>query len=206
MTHTTPAWFFFGDSLTQGVNDCLMPGGWVSRLVVLAQEAGLCPIPRATFYNLGARRHGTADVASRWRNELEIRLIPGMKPHLVFCVGVVDVVAPGGGQPADPALAAQRLLPLLDEAAATAPTLVISPPPVKAAEANARIAQLCALQKDMCAQRGIAFAHVHELLKTNAVYMDDLSDGLHPGPQGCAQMAQTLLALDCMRAFMLAPQ
>mgnify|MGYP002597845982 FL=1 len=114
MPHTTPAWFFFGDSLTQGVNDCLMPGGWVSRLAVLAHKTGLCPIPRATFYNLGARRHGTADVAARWRQELENRLIPGMKPHLVFCVGVVDMAAPGGGQPADPASMAALLHPVLE--------------------------------------------------------------------------------------------
>ena len=113
MPQTTPAWFFFGDSLTQGVDDCLMPGGWVSRLAVLAHEAGLCPIPRATFYNLGARRHGTANIASRWRHELESRLIPGLEPRLVFCVGVVDMVAPGGGTAADPAQAAALLQPVL---------------------------------------------------------------------------------------------
>ena len=206
MPHTTPAWFFFGDSLTQGVNDCLMPGGWVSRLAVLAHKTGLCPIPRATFYNLGARRHGTADIAARWRQELENRLIPGMKPHLVFCVGVVDMAAPGGGQPADPTLTAALLHPVLEEAAATAPTLVISPPPVAAAEANARIGQLCKLQQRLCDQRGIPFAQVHELLITNSVYMDDLSDGLHPGSQGCAQMAQTLLAQQCVSEFMRAAQ
>lgn len=206
MPQTTPAWFFFGDSLTQGVDDCLMPGGWVSRLAVLAHEAGLCPIPRATFYNLGARRHGTANIASRWRHELESRLIPGLEPRLVFCVGVVDMVAPGGGTAADPAQAAALLQPVLDQAATVAPTLVISPPPVAEYQANARIAQLCALQKNLCAQRGIPYAQVHELLITNTVYMDDLNDGLHPGPQGCAQMAQTLMTLECVRAFMLVSQ
>ena len=116
MPHTTSAWFFFGDSLTQGVNDALMPGGWVSRLAVLAHEAGLCPIPRATFYNLGARRHSTAKIAARWRSELDNRLIPGMVPHLVFCAGVVDMAAPGGGQPADPEQAAVQMDKLLAEA------------------------------------------------------------------------------------------
>ena len=95
---------------------------------------------------------------------------------------------------------------MLEEAAATAPTLVISPPPVAAAEANARIAQLCKLQQMLCDQRGIPFAQVHELLITNSVYMDDLSDGLHPGSQGCAQMAQTLLAQQCVSEFMRAAQ
>ena len=173
---------------------------------MLANKMGLCPIPRATFYNLGARRHGTADIAARWRHELENRLVPGMKPHLVFCVGVVDMAAPGGGQPADPALAAELLQPVLEEAATTAPTLVISPPPVAATDANARILQLGKLQKMLCDQRAIPFAQVHELLITNSVYMDDLSDGLHPGSQGCAQMAQTLLAQRCVSEFMRAAQ
>jgi hypothetical protein len=116
------------------------------------------------------------------------------------------MAAPGGGQPADPASMAALLHPVLEETAATAPTLVISPPPVAAAEANARIAQLCKLQQMLCDQRGIPFAQVHELLITNSVYMDDLSDGLHPGSQGCAQMAQTLLAQQCVREFMRAAQ
>ena len=206
MPHTTSAWFFFGDSLTQGVNDALMPGGWVSRLAVMASEAGLCPIPRATFYNLGARRHSTAKIAARWRSELENRLIPGMVPRLVFCTGVVDMAAPGGGQPADPELAAAQMDKLLAQAAGVAPTMVISPPPVADAAASDRIWQLGKLQQQLCASRGIAFAQVYELLANTTDYMNDLSDGLHPGSQGCARMAQTLLAQECVRAFMYAAQ
>ena len=206
MALNTSAWFFYGDSLTQGVNDALMPGGWVSRLAVLAHEAGLCPIPRATFYNLGARRHSTANIAARWRSELETRLIPGMIPHLVFCTGVVDMAAPGGGQPADPQMAAEHMELLLAEAACVAPVLVISPPPVTDAAASARIGQLGKLQQQLCAVRGIAFAQVYELLAGSTDYMDDLSDGLHPGSQGCALMAQTLLAQECVRAFMCTAQ
>lgn len=202
--HTTHAWFFFGDSLTQGVNDFLMPGGWVSRLAVLGHEDGLCPIPRATFYNLGARRHGTADIAARWQQEYACRLIPNMAPRLVFCLGVVDMAAPGGGQPTSPENATEALLPLLDAAAALAPTLLISPPPVADAAASQRIAQLCALQAALCQERGVPFAQVHDHLAHTPEYMTDLSDGLHPGPRGCALMAQTLLLQDCVRAFMLA--
>ena len=202
--HTTPAWFFFGDSLTQGVNDFLMPGGWVSRLAALGHEAGLCPIPRATFYNLGARRHGTADIAARWRQEYERRLIPHMTPRIVFCLGVVDMAAPGGGQPTTPAAAADALRPVLEAATALAPTLLISPPPVADDAACRRIAELCGLQAALCANHGVPYAQVHDLLAQNPDYMTDLSDGLHPGPRGCALMAQTLLLQDCMRAFMLA--
>ena len=206
MPHTTSAWFFFGDSLTQGVNDALMPGGWVSRLAVMAHEAGLCPIPRATFYNLGARRHSTANIAARWRSELDNRLIPGMVPRLVFCTGVVDMAAPGGGQPADPELAAAQMDKLLDQAAGVAPTMVISPPPVADAAASSRIGHLGKLQQQLCASRGIAFAQMYEFFFISIVYMNDQSDGPHPGSQGCARMAQTLLAQECVRAFMCAAQ
>ena len=129
-----------------------------------------------------------------------------MVPRLVFCAGVVDMAAPGGGQTAQPQLAAALLDQLLAEAAAVAPTLVISPPPVIDAAASARIGQLGKLQRQICAGRGVAFAQVYEILADTADYMNDLSDGLHPGAQGCTRMAQTLLAQECVRAFMCAAQ
>jgi len=156
MPHATPAWFFFGDSLTQGVNDQLMPGGWASRLAVLANEAGLCSIPRATFYNLGARRHSTATIAARWRSELESRLIPGMEPRLVFCTGVVDMAAPGGGVAADPTRIADQFDNLLAQAASVAPTLAISPP---ASDGNAS-------KRTHCAAGRPAAAHMPEARHT----------------------------------------
>ena len=58
----------------------------------------------------------------------------------------------------------------------------------------------------LCARQGIAFAQVYELLANTPDYMNDLSDGLHPGSQGCARMAQTLLAQECVRAFMCVAQ
>ena len=94
----------------------------------------------------------------------------------------------------------------LAQAAEAAPTMVISPPPVKDAAANARIGQLAALQQQLCAKRGIAFAQVYDFLADANDYMNDLSDGLHPGSQGCDRMAQTLLAQECVRAFMCAAQ
>ena len=116
------------------------------------------------------------------------------------------MAAPGGGRPADPELAAAQMDKLLAEAAEVAPTLVISPPPVADAAASARIGELGKLQQQLCARRGIAFAQVYELLANTADYMDDLSDGLHPGSKGCALMAQTLMAQECVRAFMCAAQ
>lgn len=153
-THT---WFFFGDSLTLGVNDNRMPGGWVSRLVLLGQEAGLYRFPPATFYNLGARRQSTADLARRWRQEVDCRQMPGVVPHLVFCAGVVDMAAPGGGQPVALDKAMYCLRTMLTEAAPLAPTLVISPPPVADPTVRRHIAELSAAQAALCAEL-IAYA------------------------------------------------
>ena len=197
----TPTWFFFGDSLTLGVNDDQMPGGWVSRLAVLGREVGLYGIPRATFYNLGARRQGTADVARRWRTEREARRIPGMEPRLVFCVGVVDMAAPGGGTPRNQDAVLADLRPMLTAAQALAPTLVVSPPPVADADTRQRLAALNAGQKKICADLGLPFAEAYSALAADKTYLQDLSDGLHPGPQGCALMAKTLLAQPCVRRF-----
>jgi lysophospholipase L1-like esterase len=164
----TPTWVVFGDSLTLGVNDDQMPGGWVSRLAVLGSEAGLYAIPRATFYNLGARRQGTADVARRWRAELEARRIPGMEPRLVFCVGVVDMAAPGGGTPRACAEALADLRPMLAAAMALAPTLAVSPPPVADAAARQRLAALGLGQQKICADLGLPFANIYPALAADA--------------------------------------
>ena len=85
---TTETFFFFGDSLTLGVNDNAMPGGWVSRLVLLGSQAGWYDMPPATFYNLGVRRHTSTDIAARWQAEVASRQIPGTINHLAFCPGV----------------------------------------------------------------------------------------------------------------------
>ena len=81
---TTETFFFFGDSLTLGVNDNAMPGGWVSRLVLLGSQAGWYDMPPATFYNLGVRRHTSTDIAARWQAEVASRQIPGTINHLAF--------------------------------------------------------------------------------------------------------------------------
>ena len=198
-THT---WFFFGDSLTLGVNDNRMPGGWVSRLVLLGQEAGLYRFPPATFYNLGARRQSTADLARRWQQEVDCRQMPGMVPHLVFCAGVVDMAAPGGGQPVALDKAMYCLRTMLTEAAPLAPTLVISPPPVADPTVRRRIAELSAAQAALCAELGLPFADIHAALAASHSYMDDLSDGLHPGPEGCTVMAEALLTQNTVRDFL----
>lgn len=198
----THAWFFFGDSLTLGVNDYRMPGGWVSRLALLGREAGLYRLPPATFYNLGARRQSVADLARRWRQEVDCRQMPGLVQRLVFCAGVVDMASPAGGRPGALDKSAHILRAMLTEAASLAPTLLISPPPVADAETRRRIKDLNDAQAELCAEMALPFADIHAALAASSAYMDDLSDGLHPGPEGCSIMAELLLSQNVVQDFL----
>ena len=128
--------------------------------------------------------------------------MPGMVPHLVFCAGVVDMAAPGGGQPVALDKAMYCLRTMLTEAAPLAPTLVISPPPVADPTVRRRIAELSAAQAALCAELGLPFADIHAALAASHSYMGDLSDGLHPGSEGCTVMAETLLTQNTVRDFL----
>ena len=186
---TTETFFFFGDSLTLGVNDNAMPGGWVSRLVLLGSQAGWYDMPPATFYNLGVRRHTSTDIAARWQAEVASRQIPGTINHLAFCLGVVDM-SPAQMRPVDEVCA--TVMQMLDQASALGPVLLICPPPVKEPAMSQRIASLCEAYVTACARKGHPCADVHAALAASPEYMDDLEDGLHPGPQGAALMARLL--------------
>ena len=199
VTHT---WFFFGDSLTLGVNDYAMPGGWVSRLYLRGRREKLYELPPATFYNLGARRQTTAAVAARFEAEVQARQMPGIVQRLLFCTGVVDMAGPTGTEPGAVHKAAADLETLLERATKLAPTLVVCPPPVANVTLRQRIAELCAAQVDVCARLGVDCVNIHAALASDAEYMEDLTDGLHPGPTGCSVMAERLFADPRVRAFL----
>ncbi|MDR1855674.1 MAG: GDSL-type esterase/lipase family protein [Desulfovibrio sp.] len=198
----TDAWLFFGDSVTLGVNDHAVLGGWTSRLVLGARDMGLCRIPPDTLYNLAARRQTAGAVAHRWRGEMASREMPGFAPRLAFCLGVVDVVAPGGGEPVPLETTMGDVAAILEEAVSLAPTLLVAPPPVARAATLAGLRTLRDAQAEVCTRLGVPFADVQDALAASPEYMDDLSDGLHPGPAGCALMARLLLEIPCVREFL----
>lgn len=199
LTHT---WFFFGDSLTLGVNDSEIPGGWVSRLAQMAGRAGLCHYPPATFYNLGARRQKTADIAKRWQAEVKNRDMPGIASKLFFCVGVVDMAGPSGAEPQSLTDALAGLEQILAAAKDQAPTLIVSPPPIANVEARRRISALCAMQADLSRKFSLPYVDINADLENCAAYMNDLADGLHPGPAGSQAMADLLFQKQAVREFL----
>ncbi len=196
----TDTWFFFGDSVTLGVNDTEMPGGWVSRLALLAQARGLVNIPPDTFYNLGARRQSLAQIEARFEQEYRARLMPGIRSRLAFCTGTVDMKS--GGE----ALSLARSLKgLLGRAREIAPVLFICPPPVASAEreANEGLRAFSLLAREACAGLNIPCISLFDrLLAENFPAL--VTDAVHPGPQGNARFAELLLQDPKMVTFLSA--
>jgi acyl-CoA thioesterase I len=83
---------FIGDSLTNGTGDDEALG-WPGRIVAKARAQG----HDVTLYNLGIRRDTSADIASRWRAEVERRLPPMYRAEgrLAFCFGTNDCADDG---------------------------------------------------------------------------------------------------------------
>jgi len=183
----TDTWFFFGDSVTLGVNDSAMPGGWVSRLALKGADRGLYDYPPATFYNLGARRQKLTDVAARFDAEYTARLMPGIRSRFAFCTGTVDAL-----QGAEPQAMVESLATLLAKARGIAPTLFICPPPLADVQACARLERYAVIAQDVCRKLNVPCANLFsELMSRNFTGM--LADGIHPGPEGNELFATLLL-------------
>lgn len=201
--------FFFGDSLTLGVNDTEAPGGWVSRVQLKATAQGWLQGPPAmadTVYNMGVRRHSTEDVEARWQREVETRMLVGGEPYLVFCVGVVDMAAPQGkvNVSVPEALGHSRTM-LVGAKAMTPSVLVLSAPPVVNPEHCARIGQWNSQLSALCATLRVPFVDIYAEMLASPTYMKSMGDGLHPGPAGCACFADALLAAPKVQAFITGP-
>lgn len=183
----TDTWFFFGDSVTLGVNDSAMPGGWVSRLALKGAERGCYEYPPATFYNLGARRQKLADVAARFEAEYTARLMPGIRSRFAFCAGTVDAL-----QGADPQGMVEALASLLARARNIAPTLFICPPPLADEQACARLERYAALAQEVCRKLNLPCANLFPELMARS-FAGMLTDGIHPGPEGNELFASLLM-------------
>ena len=181
--------YCFGDSITLGVNDAAS-GGWVARLAAEAAQKGL-PVPPATFYNLGARKHSSRQILDRWEAEYQARALEGTQAHFLFCFGTVDMVAPSGRPLVPVGESAANARDILLKARELGKTVLVSPPPVKDDEHAQRLEALCTAYSAICSSIGVPFIDVFHPLK-EAGYVDDLADGIHPGAAGNAMLARLL--------------
>ena len=181
--------FFFGDSITLGVNDT-PAGGWVSRFAGLAAKTGL-PVPPSTFYNLGARKHSTRHIQERWLSEFHNRMNAASKAYLVFCFGTVDMAAPNGSPVVPLPESIKNAEMILEEASHEAPFLLMGPPPVRNPEHQTRLVELNNGYAEMCHRFSFPYLDLQSCLPSE--YVNDLSDGLHPGAAGNILIAENLL-------------
>lgn len=182
--------FFFGDSITLGVNDTLA-GGWIGRFAGLASQRAGLPVPPSTFYNLGVCKHSSLQIRERWASEYRSRVNDATVPYLIFCFGTVDMAAPNGNVAVPMQESTQNAQAILSEAQMKAPVLMMGPPPVKNPDHLERLNKLNETYAGLCLDLGVAYL---DLLKgLPAVYVADLDDGLHPGKTGNMLIAEQLL-------------
>ena len=181
--------YFFGDSVTLGVNDA-PAGGWVARLAGKAAGKGL-NVPPDTFYNLGVRKNSSRSILARWEVEYKARAMEACPSVLAFCFGVVDMVAPHATPNVPVGESAANAREILLKAREYGSVLMVSAPPVKDEEHNQRIEALCTAYASICRSIDVPFVDIfHPLME--AGYIDDLADGIHPGPQGNELIASLL--------------
>ena len=182
--------FFFGDSITLGVNDTLA-GGWIGRFAGLASQRAGLSVPPSTFYNLGVRKHSSLQIRERWASEYRSRVNDATVPYLVFCFGTVDMAAPNGNVVVPMQESIQNAQAILSEAQMEAPVLMMGPPPVKNPDHLERLNKLNETYAGLCLDLGVAYLRSSKGLP--AVYVADLDDGLHPGKTGNMLIAEQLL-------------
>ena len=181
---------FFGDSITLAVNDA-PAGGWVARLAARAAEKGL-NIPPDTFYNLGVRKNSSRDILSRWEDEYKVRALEGSPATLVFCFGTVDMAAPNAVPNVPVGESAANARDILSKAKEYGSVLMVSAPPVKNEEHNQRLEALCTAYSAICKSVDVPFIDLfHPLME--AGYIEELEDGIHPGPRGNTMIANLLI-------------
>lgn len=179
--------FFFGDSLTLGVNDKGMLG-WTGRFASTLDV----PVPPTTFYNLGVRKHSSHAVIERWKDEVDRRALPESDVRIMFSFGVVDMAAPEGKPIILLQQSVKNLEALIQEATSTYPIdsiRVLSPFPVAQEEHRGRIEELHFAYAAVCRKYGVGYVDVFTSLAGDENYMGDLQDGVHPAEKGCEVIA-----------------
>ena len=184
------SFFFFGDSLTLGVNDPSFLG-WVNRFMLLTS----LPVPPTTVYNLGARKHSSKDIAARWQQEVACRTLQDADTRIMFSFGVVDMVANEAGTLVGEKDSVHNLRCILQQAKelyGAGNIIVMSPLPVKQPAHQERILQLGQAYSAACAELDIAYIDIATALLQTSGYIADLADNVHPAAAGCTCISQLL--------------
>jgi lysophospholipase L1-like esterase len=140
------------------------------------------------------RKNTSRDILSRWRPEVEARVLPGVEGRAMFSFGVGDA-APGqeSGTTRVPleetgANARSVLTDCLD----TCGLLMVGPPPVLDEAFRERVARVAATLESVCREAGVGYLDIFGPLNSGRNYLKDLEagDGIHPGRPGYNMIAE----------------
>ncbi|NQU56762.1 MAG: lipase [Rhodospirillales bacterium] len=204
---------FVGDSLTNGTNDENFQG-WPGRLC-----AGECARGHeVTHYNLGIRAETSEDIEKRWRAECAPRLLDAHPGALVFSFGVNDMAIENSSEVR---VSRQRSLEaakrILGQAQQWKQTLWIGPVPVDDSQqpfnsapgisysfSTERLADLCLDYQTLATEMGIPYLELLKPLADDDAWRHSFrqGDGVHPGADGYALMAEKIAAWPAWRAWL----
>ena len=175
---------FFGDSLTLGTGDPEFRG-WPARLAQAAAAEGKA----LDICNLGIRSNRSTDIIERWPTEAERRLPAGADCRLVFCFGGADTSAPQGFPRVDQTTSVANARIIMTSL--VYPVLWVGPPPMAAADFDARIAALDHDFARLAEELNVPYLSLHAALASDTAYRTELArgDGVHPGADGYARIA-----------------
>lgn len=182
--------YFFGDSITLGVN--VLPKNSFYQLI-LDELQEKFPIPPTKFYNLGACKNSSKEILARFDHEFSARNLPGSTPFFFLMCGVVDTMKFTDSPYCSPSESKENYLALIQKAKTKGQIITISPSPVANEEQNSRLQELIAVQEKICAEHNVPYLNIFPALHSKE-FINDLKDGVHPGETGNMLIAQAINA------------
>ena len=182
---------FVGDSYVNGTSDPEYLG-WVGRVSVAARRKGY----NLTSYNLGVRRETSADIAKRWRQEVQLRLPSSCKPFVVFSFGINDTTLENGHLRVTESQSVENAREMLRAAKQLSSVAMIGPPPTADVEQNLRTHRLSHLFAEVAENEDVPFLSVFAQLAEDTIWMSEVraGDGAHPSAAGYARLAALIEA------------
>jgi lysophospholipase L1-like esterase len=122
----------------------------------------------------------------------------GCPATLVFCFGTVDMAAPHAVPNVPVGESAANARETLAKAKECGSVVLVSAPPAKDEEHRQRLEALCTAYASIAKAVGVPFVDIfHPLMELG--YVDDLADGVHPGPRGNEMIAGLLADSEAMK-------
>jgi len=178
---------FIGDSLVNGTCDPKHLG-WTGRLCAAACGQG----HDITYYNLGIRGETSADIETRWFNEVSSRLPHYCDGRIVFSFGVNDTTVDRAKTRIEVDKSLENARSILKSAKKMFPVLMVGPATVIDSDRTSRIANLSEQFAKICSELEVPYLDVCAPLQKSEIWQKELTDndGSHPRAIGYGELAK----------------